>query len=123
MLSATLIGRSRNWHGRLAIAPWQLGEPTVSSLYSEYFHFDNGASDDYSIRTRHRLPPAGKRTREAGFAFGDVQFDESEQTLCIFGAQEPKWQLARSPRADCAGVATIDARMLWDLLRDLLSSE
>lgn len=58
--------------------------------------------------------------QEAGCAFGDVQFDESEQTLCIVVDQEADWQLSRSPRADCTGGATIDARILWDLLRDLI---
>jgi hypothetical protein len=58
--------------------------------------------------------------QEAGFAFGEVQFDESEQTLCIVVDQEPNWRHSRSPLADCAGGATIDARTLWDLLRDLI---
>jgi len=60
------------------------------------------------------------KLQEAGFAFGEVQFEEAEQTLCIVVDQEPNWQLSRSPRADCAGGATIDARILWDLLRDLI---
>src|SRR5580698_2449478 len=57
---------------------------------------------------------------EVGFAFGDLQFDETEQTLCVVVDQEADWQVSRKPPAGFAGGAAIDARILWDFLRDLV---
>jgi hypothetical protein len=54
--------------------------------------------------------------QEAGFAIGNVQFDDTEQILCIVVGRDPNY---RSPRTDCPAGATIDAHILWDLLRDL----
>ena len=57
---------------------------------------------------------------EAGFVFSDIQFDESEQTLRIVLEDEPNRRLSHLPRAGSASGASIDARVLWDLLRDLI---
>ena len=57
--------------------------------------------------------------QKAGLVFGDVQFDEFEQTLCIVVADGPKRRLSCSPQPDSGDGATIDARVLWDLMRDL----
>jgi hypothetical protein len=53
--------------------------------------------------------------REVGFIFDDFQLDESRQTLCIILDRAPEKQIYRSSCAEAA----IDARLLWDLLRDL----
>ena len=57
---------------------------------------------------------------EAGFVFSDIQFDESEQTLRIVLEDEPNRRLSNLPRAGSASGASIDARVFWDLLRDLI---
>jgi hypothetical protein len=36
--------------------------------------------------------------QEAGLVFGNVEFDESGQTLCIVLQGEPNWQVSRLPR-------------------------
>jgi hypothetical protein len=58
--------------------------------------------------------------QKAGLALGDVQFDDSDQILCIVVDDGPNCRLSRSPRTDDGSGATIDARVLWDLLRDLI---
>jgi len=56
--------------------------------------------------------------QKAGLVFGDVQLDESEQALRIV-VEAGKRQLSKSPRTDSGDGPTIDARVLWDLLREL----
>jgi hypothetical protein len=53
--------------------------------------------------------------REVGFIFDDFQFDESGQTLCIILDKAPEKQIYPSSCSEAA----IDARLLWDLLKDL----
>jgi hypothetical protein len=77
-----------------------------------------------SMNTRTELALVCRRLEnellQAGFAFGDLQFDETEQTLYIVVDLEADWQVSRKPPAGFAGGAAIDARILWDLLRDLV---
>jgi hypothetical protein len=63
----------------------------------------------------HRLE---RELQKAGLVFGDAQFDESEQTLHIV-VDDGQRRLSRSAQTDSADGPTIDARVLWDLLRDL----
>ena len=56
--------------------------------------------------------------QKAGLVFGDVEFDESEQALRIV-VEAGKRQLSKSPQTDSGDGPTIDARVLWDLLREL----
>ncbi|MGA7762391.1 MAG: hypothetical protein WCA59_11630 [Candidatus Binataceae bacterium] len=65
----------------------------------------------------HRLE---SELQKAGLVFGDAQFDESAQTLCIV-VDDGLRRLSSSPRTDSEDGATIDARVLWDLLRDLIT--
>jgi hypothetical protein len=58
--------------------------------------------------------------QEAGYVFGEIQFYESEQTLGIVVDQEPNSQLCRLPRTAGVAEATVDARILWDVLRGLI---
>jgi hypothetical protein len=58
--------------------------------------------------------------QEAGFVFDDVQFDELKQMLCVVVDDGPKQRLYHSPQADSRDGTTIDARVLWDLMRDLI---
>jgi hypothetical protein len=57
---------------------------------------------------------------EAGFVLSDLQFDEFKQTLCIVVDDGPKRRLFSSPRAESGDGATINALVLWDLLRALI---
>jgi hypothetical protein len=58
--------------------------------------------------------------QEVGLVFGDVEFDESGQTLCIVLRGEPNLQLSRLPKENRLIGTTIDAGVLWDLLQDLM---
>jgi hypothetical protein len=58
--------------------------------------------------------------QNAGFIFDDLQFDEDKEILCIVVDDGPKRRLSRSPWIDSGEGATIDARILWDLLRDFM---
>jgi len=58
--------------------------------------------------------------QQAGFVFDDVQFDEFAQTLSIVVDDRPRRRLSSSSRTDCREEATIDARVLWELLRNLV---
>jgi hypothetical protein len=57
--------------------------------------------------------------REAGFVFFDIQFDEAVQTLRIVLKKSAGRGSASLIRADPTTSRTIDARLLWDVLRDL----
>jgi hypothetical protein len=60
--------------------------------------------------------------QEAGFVFFDVQFDEAAQTLRIILNRlnkRPPRRSASLAHADATSEYTIDARVLWDVLRDL----
>jgi hypothetical protein len=57
---------------------------------------------------------------EARFVLSEIQFEEVEQTLCIVVDDGPKWRLFGSPPTDSGDGATINAIVLWDLLRDLI---
>ena len=57
---------------------------------------------------------------EAGFVLRDFQFEEVEQSLCIVVEDGPKRRLSSSPQTSSGDGTTIDARVLWDLLRDLI---
>jgi hypothetical protein len=63
----------------------------------------------------HRLE---SELQKAGLVFGDAQFDESEQALRIV-VEDGQRQLSRSAQTDSGDGPTIDARVLWDLLREL----
>jgi hypothetical protein len=54
-----------------------------------------------------------------GFVLHDVQFDEMAQTLRITLDKPTGWQSASSAQAARANEKTIDARLLWEVLRDL----
>jgi hypothetical protein len=58
--------------------------------------------------------------QKADFVFDDVQFNEFEETLCIVVDDGPKRRLSPFPRIDSGDGATIDARILWDLLRNFM---
>jgi hypothetical protein len=64
--------------------------------------------------------PLQNRLEDLGFAFGEVEFDEVAETLRIAVSRNQDLQLSPSP-ASRQSAATIDARLLWDLLRDLVS--
>jgi hypothetical protein len=57
--------------------------------------------------------------RPAGFVFRDVQFDEIAETLQITLDKGKRWHSVSSAQAGCLTGKTIDARLLWDVLRDL----
>jgi hypothetical protein len=63
--------------------------------------------------------PLEQSLREAGFVFFDIQFDEAAQTLRIDLKRSAGRGSAFLIRADPATSKTIDARLLWDVLRDL----
>jgi hypothetical protein len=61
------------------------------------------------------------RLQELGFVLLDVQFDETANTLSIVlddGRQHQLPCLMQQSRVDGA---TIDARLLWNILRDLIN--
>jgi hypothetical protein len=58
--------------------------------------------------------------QNAGFIFDDLQFDEDKEILCIVVDDAPKRRLSHSPWINSGEGATIDARILWDLLRDFV---
>ncbi len=64
--------------------------------------------------------PLKSELQRAGLVFDDVQFDEFEQTLRIVVDDGPQRRLPRSPQTDSGDGAIIDARVLWDLIRDLI---
>jgi hypothetical protein len=53
---------------------------------------------------------------ESGFVFLDVQFDEAAETLCIVLDNKPQRRLPCSIEQN---PSTIDARLIWNVLRDL----
>jgi hypothetical protein len=57
--------------------------------------------------------------QRSGFVLHDVQFDEMAQTLRITLGKPSDWQSASSAKAARANEKTIDARLLWEVLRDL----
>jgi hypothetical protein len=60
--------------------------------------------------------------RAAGFVFSDIHFDEAAQALRIIVNKlnkRPSHESASMVQADSAARETIDARLLWDVLRDL----
>jgi hypothetical protein len=66
--------------------------------------------------------PLERSLREAGFVFFDIQFDEAAQILRIIVNKlnkRPSQESASLVQADSATRETIDARLLWDVLRDL----
>jgi hypothetical protein len=66
------------------------------------------------IMIRRRVERSLER---AGFVCREVQFDEDAQTLRIALDKPKDWPSASS--AGCASEKTIDARLLWEVLRDL----
>jgi hypothetical protein len=63
--------------------------------------------------------PLEDELQKAGFAFGDVQFDEAVATLRIILIKRPPPGAATLVQADFVAKDTIDVRLLWDVLRDL----
>jgi hypothetical protein len=66
--------------------------------------------------------PLERSLRAAGFVFSDIHFDEAAQTLRIIVNKlnkSPSHECASLVQADSAARETIDARLLWDVLRDL----
>ena len=57
--------------------------------------------------------------QKAGFAFGDIQFDEAAAALSIILIKRPPPGAATLVQADFAAKDTIDLRLLWDVLRNL----
>ncbi|HUK91110.1 MAG TPA: hypothetical protein VLZ81_11965, partial [Blastocatellia bacterium] len=57
--------------------------------------------------------------REASFVIFDIQFDETAQTLIIIVNKRPSQRSASLVQTDSAIRETIDARLLWDVFRDL----
>ncbi|HTT76512.1 MAG TPA: hypothetical protein VMF50_11125 [Candidatus Binataceae bacterium] len=57
--------------------------------------------------------------QKAGFAFGDIQFDEAAAALRITLVKRPSAGAGALVQANFAAKDTIDLRLLWDVLRDL----
>jgi hypothetical protein len=59
------------------------------------------------------------KLQELGFVFVDVQFDEASNLLSIV-LDEQRHQLPHLMQQSSVDGATIDARLLWNVLRDLV---
>ena len=97
---------------------WGSGRSRLGS--PRYFDFDGGAPHDYSNPNSPSSATGWKANSKKRVTYSARSFYESEQTLWIVMDQKPNSQLCRLPRTACSGEATIDARILWDLLRDLI---
>lgn len=58
--------------------------------------------------------------QELGFVFVDIQFDTAAETLCIVLDNEAYRRLPCLSHRNHENEATIDARLLWNLLIDLI---
>jgi hypothetical protein len=76
------------------------------------------------VITRTQLAAACKtlevKLQELGFVFLDVQFDEAAETLCIVLDNEPSRRSQCLTQQDPTNAATIDARLLRNVLRELI---
>jgi hypothetical protein len=60
------------------------------------------------------------KLQQLGFVLLDVQFDIAAEILSIVLDNEPQRKFLCSIQQNPTNGATIDARLLWDVLRDLL---
>ena len=63
--------------------------------------------------------PLEDELQKAGFAFGDIQFDEAAAALRITLIKRPSAGTGALVQAEAAATDTIDVSLLWDVLRDL----
>jgi hypothetical protein len=60
------------------------------------------------------------KLQELGFVFRDIQFDAAAETLSIILDNDSQRRLPPLTGQNPANGATIDARVLWNVLRDLI---
>lgn len=60
------------------------------------------------------------KLQELGFVFVDIQFDTAAETLCIVLDNEAHRRLPCLSHRNYENEASIDARLLWNVLRDLI---